>query len=262
MKNKSNPNKSVTAILVLFLFVVFAKSIFANLSFDETYPFIPTAKNRVVEDNKTKNDGTSRTSEDLEKTKTAYTYDDEESNAITVKKQRSQETQDYFEEIVMNTEWNGKRETAYKWEKDVKIYISGEKTAALLAEINTIVQDLNKIINSINIEVVTNYDEANLYVFLGPYQDYAANNPSIDIDRLVHNFGYFTVFGNYGKMYVDTHRANEIEQFHLLREELTQSLGLFNDSYEYPESIFYQGWTTTTEFASIDIELIDMLYND
>jgi hypothetical protein len=64
-------------------------------------------------------------------------------------------------------------------------------------------------------------------------------------------------------MYVDLYRANEIdEQKHLLREELTQSLGLVNDSWKYKNSIFYQGWTTTTEYSDIDRELIDILYNN
>ena len=68
---------------------------------------------------------------------------------------------------------------------------------------------------------------------------------------------------NSGKMYVDLVRNGDVESYkHLLREELTQSLGLFNDSWDYPESIFYQAWTTTTEYAPIDSELIDMLYNN
>ena len=50
-------------------------------------------------------------------------------------------------------------------------------------------------------------------------------------------------------------------QKHLLREELTQSLGLRNDSYTYPESIFYSNWTNTTEYTELDKSLIDMLYN-
>lgn len=61
---------------------------------------------------------------------------------------------------------------------------------------------------------------------------------------------------------VDTYRANEGEQKHLLREELTQSLGLFNDSPKYRESIFYDGWTTTTEYSDLDREPIQMLYNE
>jgi hypothetical protein len=64
-------------------------------------------------------------------------------------------------------------------------------------------------------------------------------------------------------MYVDVERTsfNYDAQKHLLREELTQSLGLLNDSWKYPESIFYQGWTTTTEFTEMDKRLIDLIYN-
>ncbi|MFM7666984.1 MAG: DUF2927 domain-containing protein, partial [Bacteroidota bacterium] len=36
---------------------------------------------------------------------------------------------------------------------------------------------------------------------------------------------------------------------------------LTNDTYDYPESIFYQKWSETTEYAPIDRVLIDMLYN-
>ena len=52
----------------------------------------------------------------------------------------------------------------------------------------------------------------------------------------------------------------EIYRRHLLREELTQSLGLMNDSNQYPESIFYAPWTDVTVFADIDRMLISMLY--
>jgi hypothetical protein len=86
--------------------------------------------------------------------------------------------------------------------------------------------------------------------------------PNLDRSLLTNNWGLFSVGSVKGYMYVDINRANEVEQKHLLREELTQSLGLFNDSYKYPESIYYQGWTTTTEYAPIDIELIEMLYNE
>ncbi len=63
-------------------------------------------------------------------------------------------------------------------------------------------------------------------------------------------------------MYVDIFRANLIEQRHLLREELTQSLGLARDSPEFPESIFQQSFSTkTTEYATIDRDLIRLLYH-
>ena len=48
----------------------------------------------------------------------------------------------------------------------------------------------------------------------------------------------------------------------ILREEITQSLGLCNDSWKYPNSIFYQGSSTNTEFSDLDKEIIQMLYNE
>ena len=33
-----------------------------------------------------------------------------------------------------------------------------------------------------------------------------------------------------------------------------------NDSYRYEDSIFYQGWTSPTDYAAIDEDLIEMLY--
>ena len=64
-------------------------------------------------------------------------------------------------------------------------------------------------------------------------------------------------------MYIDVVRCTDLQgQKHLLREELTQSLGLKNDSYKYENSIFQQKWTEVTEYAPIDIKVIEMLYNN
>ena len=52
-------------------------------------------------------------------------------------------------------------------------------------------------------------------------------------------------------MFVNTEDSN-IKGKDMIREEITQSLGFFNDTYDYPESIFYQGYSERTSFASID----------
>jgi hypothetical protein len=63
-------------------------------------------------------------------------------------------------------------------------------------------------------------------------------------------------------MFVDTFRASLNEQKHLLREELTQSLGLARDSYLYSDSIFQQAFSTkVTKYAQIDKDLIRLLYH-
>jgi len=62
-------------------------------------------------------------------------------------------------------------------------------------------------------------------------------------------------------MYVDIFRANEQGQLHLLREELTQSLGLGQDSEKYLNSIFQINWTTTSSYSQIDKDIIRLLYH-
>jgi hypothetical protein len=178
------------------------------------------------------------------------------------KKVHSQEVLDYYDEIVMNSEFDGRSASAFKWDSDMKIYVEGEPTSELLSELSRIVSELNNIIDPVDIEVVSDRDNANYFVFFGSPDGFATAHPDINRSQLVDNWGLFQVSKNKGKMYVDIYRADLVEQKHLLREELTQSLGLLNDSYKYPESIFYQKWTSTTEYADIDIELIDMLYNN
>ena len=182
-------------------------------------------------------------------------------DSINIKK-RTQKTVDYFNEIVFNTEFDGKRENAFKWNKNMKIYVEGQKINYLMVELNDIVSELNNIINTIEIEIVKNPTEANMFIYFGSSYDFANYCPNVSRSLLTNNWGLFMVTTVNSYMYVDINRANEVEQKHLLREELTQSLGLFNDSYRYPESIYYQGWTTTTEYAQIDVELIEMLYNE
>lgn len=174
----------------------------------------------------------------------------------------SQETIEYFKQITMGREFDSQKNYIKRWNTDVKIYVQGESSSVLSSELDRIVSDLNDIIDPINLEIVSNPNEANMIVFLGSYTDFHNLNPDISLSVLEGNWGLFSAGTNNATLYVDTHRANTEEQKHLLREELTQSLGLFNDTNDYPNSIFYKGWTTTTEYSDIDRELIDMLYNE
>jgi hypothetical protein len=152
-----------------------------------------------------------------------------------------------------------------KWNQDVKIYVVGDKRDYLMSELKDIVSELNGLISTIDITIVSNQSDANLVVLFGSAQDYNEFD-SGSVGYTDDNYGLFIAYGGeeltFATMYVDVNRTSTHEgQMHLLREELTQSLGLCNDSYDYPESIFYQGWTETTEYSDIDKEVIQMLYN-
>jgi hypothetical protein len=180
-------------------------------------------------------------------------------------KEFSPEAKEYFKKVAYGNEFNSGNTSLKKWSQDVKIYVFGDKRDYLMSELKDIVSELNGLISTINITIVSNESDANLIVLFGSAQEYNEFE-SNSVGYTDQNQGLFIVYGReeltHATMYVDIERTSTNDgQKHLLREELTQSLGLCNDSYDYPESIFYQGWTETTEYAEIDKELIQMLYN-
>jgi hypothetical protein len=180
-----------------------------------------------------------------------------------VVKEYSKEAKEYFDEIAYGREYGERSSSLYKWDTDMLIYVDGEKPEYLMSELRRVVSELNDIIDPIDIKIVSSKSQSNYVIYFGDHKTFDQKYDIFSPELLDRNWGLFELYYGTGVMYVDTHRNNDqVSQKHLLREELTQSLGLVNDSYKYPESIFYQGWTTTTEFTPIDRELIDMLYNN
>lgn len=180
----------------------------------------------------------------------------------------NQEVVGYFKEVALGFEFGNASRITRKWgNNDMKIFVGGSPTVELENELNKIVTEINILTtDGFTAEVVTDSSASNFYVFFGSGDEYAAIFPA-QKSNAESNWGLFSVFWNgnnnliRGYMYVDIFRANATEQKHLLREELTQSLGLARDSGKYRDSIFQQNWTTTTSYSPIDKELIRLLYH-
>jgi len=175
-------------------------------------------------------------------------------------------TKEYFNQIVASTEFDPSNHTISRWNEDVKIFVKGTKKESLITELNSIVSELNDLIDPIDIKIVENESESNVVLFFGSPQGFTNLYPNLK-PYMEKNWGFFEIFGGEeitsGRVFVDIVRNKTLTgQKHILREELTQSLGFCNDSYLYPESIFYQDWTETTEYAQIDKEIIKLLYNN
>jgi len=174
---------------------------------------------------------------------------------------------DYFKDVALGFEFGNVSRITRKWNSEVNISIGGEANDELINELEKIKTEINELAtDGFKINIVNNSSQSNYYIFFGSGSDYAQLYPS-QTNLVDSNWGLFSVFWNSqnqlisGHMYVDINRANLAEQKHLLREELTQSLGLARDSQKYPESIFQSAWTTTTEYTSIDSDLIRLLYH-
>ena len=171
-----------------------------------------------------------------------------------------QEAIDYLAEVGFGVDSGSSSTVLHKWTEDVNLRIYGTPTPADVATLTQVVTELNELIQGI--ELTLNDGPTDLEGYFVP----EAQCQSIEPDYIPVNFGFFRVWWDHeaaiyrGRILVASADVTQPERSHLIREEITQSLGLFRDSWNYPGSIFYQGWTATGEYASIDGPTIRLLY--
>lgn len=174
---------------------------------------------------------------------------------------------DYFKSIALGSEFGHNFSKINKWKEPMRIFIKGDRREYLMTELDEIISELNEFSSDgFYIQTVEDSLHANYYVFFGSGSDYLINFPS-SYQNIKDNLGLFEVrydedFQIYsGQMYVDIERAVKEEQLHILREELTQSLGLANDIPYYPNSIFFKAPSRVTEYSALDRDVIRLLYH-
>lgn len=163
-----------------------------------------------------------------------------------------------------------RRRIVRRWERPVLLYIEGVKDPVLIQEAYDVIRELKALAPQLDIQWVNRREKANFLIYFGPYLEFSARYAPHSRVRLKKNWGFFSVRWRKGgggisqaKMYVDTDRTrDQVQRKHLLREELTQAFGLFADSKRYPSSIFYQHWSTTTDYSELDRALIKLLYDE
>ena len=167
---------------------------------------------------------------------------------------------EYFGEVAFGTETGDATPILRKWAAGPRIKVLGNPTYQDRAALQRVVGDLNELAPSLGLQIVEEGHTVEIHFV--PAEDFGQVEPNYEPG----NLGYFWVWWNRqqeitsARVLISTDGVSQSERSHLLREELTQVLGLMRDSWSYPQSIFYQGWTDTGEFADIDRALVEMLY--
>ena len=146
---------------------------------------------------------------------------------------------DYFQMVALGTEYGNDIPLVKKWKTPMQVYVSGNPDTTLLTELDQIIEELNNLFtDEFHIEIVSDSLAANYHVFFGNVVTYKKQYP--EVAYLVQdNKGFFTTYANSnfnitsGHMFVDITDVPLRYQKHILREELTQSLGLANDCLLY-----------------------------
>ncbi len=167
---------------------------------------------------------------------------------------------EYFRQVAFGSEFTGARDYIVKWSQPtIRVSITGG-SAIDRQEMEDILAELASISGSLKFLLTTG--TADLEVYIGPLSTLSSHVS----EYVPGNWGFFYIEWDSSKRIVHgwIAVADDVttvdERLHLLREETTQALGLMNDSWSYSKSLFYQGWTSTTEYAPIDHALIEMLY--
>ncbi len=146
-----------------------------------------------------------------------------------------------------------------KWTQDLRIQVYGHPTPTDIATLEQVVAEINHLLGDVELGFVES--EPNLEIFFVAEQNFSQYEASYK----PVNHGFFwneAAQGEIqrGRILISTTDINQPERSHLIREELTQSLGLMQDSAADSNSIFFQGWSQTQAYSKQDKQLLTMLY--
>jgi len=181
--------------------------------------------------------------------------------------QTQEQIKSYFNEVAYGSDQMKGDNTnkITKWDKDIKMYLDGYYTNQDLINVKSLITELNTLIGSIKITIVKNKSEANSIVYFGDFNNFNSKYVYNQLQYVSCN-GYCLIYSYSGTIIIDNVKifirndVSSLDKKHAIIEEITQSLGLANDSWTYEDSIFYEGYTTTQQLSKIDKEVIRMLY--
>ncbi len=174
----------------------------------------------------------------------------------------------HFLNVALGTEYGSGFQVTQKWASEMNIFIGGRPNDELLSELVLIKDEINSLVtDGFSMNIVNDSLQSNFYLFFGPPSEYTHIFPEqfSYIQDNQNGLFHFNMNNKFeivsGHMFVNIDITDSEKKRHILREELTQSLGLSNDVLHDRSSIFYYGISTTTNNNRDDKEIIRLLYH-
>lgn len=191
---------------------------------------------------------------------------DPQASYLNGKGDYSAEDISYFKEIALKVEYGTQMYRIHKWTEELRLKIIGDPDVQDKHALDTTIQTLNKLSENLKLRYAQDNERANVEVYFIPHAEFLKHT-SVEEVVLESNWGLGAVWWNgQGEIYqaeilIAIDRPSVEERAHLIREELTQTLGVLNDSWEKPESIFYQGWGAQ-DYTELDKKVVQILYDE
>jgi len=180
---------------------------------------------------------------------------------------------DYFKQVALNSEYDDSPRKILKWNKSMIIFIfKDDEYSEQIKVIYETIHNMNKIFSDgFKIQVTDDFYKSNSVLYLGKRENIEMLYPYL-FEGINGSFaGLASIeFNNedYGiekvDIFIDTEQPFEIQECTIL-EEITQSIGLMNDSEKYSNSVFYENKIRdsiyTKNYSNLDFDIIELLYH-
>tara|TARA_A100001011_G_C14206939_1_gene798203 strand:- start:324 stop:1067 length:744 start_codon:yes stop_codon:yes gene_type:complete len=171
----------------------------------------------------------------------------------------------YFTRIAFGSEYNSQDTQLKRWESNIRLKITGSPTTEDQNTVRTVISELNTLLEEteIRVSIAGESESYTTKIEFIPRENFRNSLPNSN--NLAN--GFVTVWYGSNRRIYKSHiliatDQSETRRQHVIREEITQSLGLLNDTYDYNNSIFYQGYSTVSTFSEFDRAIIALAYSD
>ena len=166
---------------------------------------------------------------------------------------------DYFAEIAFGSEYGSSEPVVRRWGVGPTLRLNGSPTARDRLTLNRVLEEINALTTTVDAALADTLPSVEVH--FAPQAAF----PGLLPNYVPGNVGFFSVWWDatqhiYRAVVLISSDIDQPARDHILREEVTQILGLMRDSFRYPDSIFYQNWTLVSEYAPVDEMVIQMLY--
>jgi len=169
---------------------------------------------------------------------------------------------EYFDEIAMRAEYGTSANAVHKWSTPLLIYINGQPNSEDRKVLDEVFYRMNSVDGFPGITEVNSESASNIVMSFADDAEYTRITPK-DIHDMTDGFAtcWFQnssiVRARIGiRTSMPQHERNSV-----IWEELVQCTGLQNDSYRYPDSLFYQGYNEVQGPNTLDWLLFEVLYH-
>jgi len=169
----------------------------------------------------------------------------------------------YFFKIALGAEYGDDINVVTRWTKPVvTVRVNGKPGSAGRDCLDRVVSDFNKLTATTDLRLTTEAT-ADIRLHFAPVSRFKSLEP----DYVPGNDGFFHVdwAGDHtitdANILIRTTGISNRIRCHLIREELTQSMGLMRDANDHPTSVFYGRYSATpVRYSTLDQKLIKLLY--